>query len=368
MKIFISYSSMDKALCENIIGFLEDLDHTVWADQSLKSGQEWWNEILQEIRQAEVFITLLSNNYDSSGACDQELHYATELNKVVLPIKIEALSNELLPYDLGKFQMLDYYLLSESKRITSLVNALSAIANQADYPRNNPQPLPEEPVFPISYKTRIFNRLDIEDELDVDSQKEIVAELRKAIQNNLQDHQEIKILLQKMLKRGDEIRLNISYEIKELLDKIERQEYTKEKQGYTAQAQPISRPEQPATQGKVAIGSDEKLNIGLQFMAFFIPIVGFVMFYIYKNDARAKANRAIILAVSGMVLVLIFGSLGETYENPVQFNAVSYCSMTNVYGYGANINVAVAQDLAIKNCIQNGGISDCCASNVYVSE
>jgi len=87
MKIFISYSSMDKALCENIIGFLEDLDHTVWADQSLKSGQEWWNEILQEIRQAEVFITLLSKNYDSSGACDQELHYATELNKVVLPIR-----------------------------------------------------------------------------------------------------------------------------------------------------------------------------------------------------------------------------------------------------------------------------------------
>lgn len=59
---------------------------------------------------------------------------------------------------------------------------------------------------------------------------------------------------------------------------------------------------------------------------------------------------------------------GETEEQPNSFYATSYCSMTNVYGYGENINVGIAQDLAIKNCIQNGGIPDCCGSNVRVSQ
>lgn len=52
----------------------------------------------------------------------------------------------------------------------------------------------------------------------------------------------------------------------------------------------------------------------------------------------------------------------------LSFYATSYCSIRNVYGYGEDSNVSVAQDMAINNCIYNGGIPDCCASNVRVEQ
>ncbi|MEM8718818.1 MAG: hypothetical protein AAGE84_05855 [Cyanobacteria bacterium P01_G01_bin.39] len=50
------------------------------------------------------------------------------------------------------------------------------------------------------------------------------------------------------------------------------------------------------------------------------------------------------------------------------FFATSYCSMTNVYGYGKNSNVNIAQELAIDDCVNNGGIPNCCSSNLRVSQ
>lgn len=50
------------------------------------------------------------------------------------------------------------------------------------------------------------------------------------------------------------------------------------------------------------------------------------------------------------------------------FYATSYCSMRDVYGYANHNNVTTAQNLAVQNCINNGGIPDCCAGNVRVSQ
>ncbi len=315
MKLFISYSSQDKSFQEEVSGFLQELEHKVWADKSLKSGQEWWSEILDEIRKADVFICILSNNYNASEACSSELSYAVALNKFILPIKVESLSNELLPYELGKLQVLDYYSLSTSKRITKLVNALTTISALPDYPRQPPSPLPEEPSIPISYKTRIFNRLDLDDELDVKTQNEIISELRKAILNNHDDHAEIKTLLQKMLKRGDEIRLNISYDIKELLDKIEHKNKQHSKLQEEKHTEPLHNSDADTFKTSNAYSKNPKsepetnegLNIGLQMLSFLIPIAGIILFFIYREDAMNKANRALTLGISGLILFMIVG-------------------------------------------------------------
>lgn len=76
----------------------------------------------------------------------------------------------------------------------------------------------------------------------------------------------------------------------------------------------------------------------------------------------AAAFVLVLSAMQGM------SNSGEPIDNQNIFYATSYCSMTNVYGYGENASVGAAQELAIKNCIQNGGIPDCCASNVRVSQ
>lgn len=62
---------------------------------------------------------------------------------------------------------------------------------------------------------------------------------------------------------------------------------------------------------------------------------------------------------------------GEDVDTPPptqSFYATSYCSMTNVYGYGKAYNVNIAQDIAINNCIRNGGIPNCCSSSLRVTQ
>ncbi len=50
------------------------------------------------------------------------------------------------------------------------------------------------------------------------------------------------------------------------------------------------------------------------------------------------------------------------------FKATSYCSMTNVFGFGFHKNVTLAQQMAIQNCTNRGGIPNCCANNVRVEQ
>lgn len=57
-----------------------------------------------------------------------------------------------------------------------------------------------------------------------------------------------------------------------------------------------------------------------------------------------------------------------TSTKSLTFKATSYCSMTNVYGFGFNDNVTSAQQLAIQNCVARGGIPNCCANSIRVEQ
>lgn len=324
MNIFISYSSKDTRLRKEISECLEELGHSVWADKSLKSGQEWWQEILHEIRAADVVMPLLSRNYNKSEACDLELRYTNDLNKPLLPIKIGNISNELLSLSLSRLQLLDYKSLSATKRITGLVNALSVTTNSPDFPRANPLPLPAEPEMPVSYKTRIFNILEQDTELDIAIQKEIIDELKRNVLSNKGDHGDIKLLLEKMLERGDEIRMSTFSEANDLLKKISSQGKPKAKARQkvevepakveaTLQNQPQPQPvmASPTPDQKMPSQDTEKLHIGLQITSFLLPIVGIIMFFMYRKEYPTKSKRALILAGLGIVAGWLIGALNQ---------------------------------------------------------
>jgi uncharacterized protein YbbK (DUF523 family) len=50
------------------------------------------------------------------------------------------------------------------------------------------------------------------------------------------------------------------------------------------------------------------------------------------------------------------------------FFATSHCSITNVYGYGRSQDVERAKDSAIDNCINKGGVPNCCKRDIEVSQ
>ena len=56
-------------------------------------------------------------------------------------------------------------------------------------------------------------------------------------------------------------------------------------------------------------GSDQGLNVGLQILAFLFPVAGIVMYFIYKDDARPKAKRGLVLAIVGMLAYMVLSAL-----------------------------------------------------------
>lgn len=42
----------------------------------------------------------------------------------------------------------------------------------------------------------------------------------------------------------------------------------------------------------------------------------------------------------------------------------SYCSATGVYGYGSGANFDIAAEMAVRDCVYNGGYPDCCPRNL----
>lgn len=51
--------------------------------------------------------------------------------------------------------------------------------------------------------------------------------------------------------------------------------------------------------------TEDKANIGLNILSFFIPIVGLILYFQWKKDTPQKAQSALICAIVGFVLGLI---------------------------------------------------------------
>ena len=49
---------------------------------------------------------------------------------------------------------------------------------------------------------------------------------------------------------------------------------------------------------------------------------------------------------------------------PQMITVESYCSATNVYGYGQAANFDLAAQMAVNDCVFNGGFPDCCPRNI----
>ena len=143
MKIFISYSREDKTFVESLHSDLGELGHDVWMDQRLVGGQEWWDEILRNIRECDLFVLALSPNSIASEACLLEVKYATAVNRLFLPAMVLPIDPNYLPPEIAHAQYIDY---TRSDR-KSLMQLVASIGN-LPAPPPLPDPLPEPPAMP----------------------------------------------------------------------------------------------------------------------------------------------------------------------------------------------------------------------------
>ena len=141
---FVSYSHVDAEIVGRLERDLEGLGWTAWCDRELSGGQRWWDGILDNIRQCDVFVFAMSTSSLRSAACQRELEYAGALGKPVLPVLVgEPVPDGLLPPVLSETQRVDVRAGDAAAAI-----ALGRALMQVPPAPPLPDPLPEPPAVP----------------------------------------------------------------------------------------------------------------------------------------------------------------------------------------------------------------------------
>ena len=210
-KIFLSYSSKTKKCVETLYNDLSDLpDYELWIDKKLSGGQQWWDEILANIRTCDLFIVALSQELLDSEACTRERNYATRLGKHILSVVVNNnFKLNLLPAELKIKQSVSYY--PERYEGLKLANAINSFPPLDSLP----EPLPEPPEMPISYLDELAVTISSSSRLSFEAQATILVKLKEKI--HIRDEWDDVIALFQKMKERDDLFNKIGNQIDDIL-------------------------------------------------------------------------------------------------------------------------------------------------------
>jgi DNA-binding beta-propeller fold protein YncE len=211
VKVFISYSRRDDAAVKSLIDDLGPVDVDVWRDAKLHGGDNWWTEILEQIRESEVFVFALSDSSLASKPCRAELGYAKALGLPILPLQVGEVANYRTD-EIFTAQLVDYR--DSSHGIALVASLYVCAAKRTDLP----DPLPEQPPIPYQYLHRIGSSIHDPAELPAGVQRQILFELQGALDEEDDPiiREDIRNLLRALHRRKD-VTLAIAGQIDTLL-------------------------------------------------------------------------------------------------------------------------------------------------------
>jgi hypothetical protein len=178
-KAFISYSGGKKEDVRQLAGHLEALGWEPWFDSSLHGGQDWWQVILSQIKDCNVFIPIISAEALDSVACSREFDWAEALKKPVLPVAMEPRWIGL-PQRYETPQSVDY---SEPAGRDQAALKLAAAIIALPATPTVPEPLPDPPAAPLSYLTALDKLVSQPEDLNKAQQREILDQLEPAVRS-----------------------------------------------------------------------------------------------------------------------------------------------------------------------------------------
>jgi hypothetical protein len=153
VRVFVSYARENKAAVRSLGADLGALGHDAWFDDKLLGGQDWWEEILQRIREADVLVFVLSPTSVRSNACLAELSYADRCRRRLLPVMVASTPLDELPAELGHAQYVHYQPDGNFRDLAAALTNMPAPPPLPE-PPPAPPPLPEEEVTVIRRAVR----------------------------------------------------------------------------------------------------------------------------------------------------------------------------------------------------------------------
>ena len=125
-EVFVSYSRKDLAFVEQLRTLLENADLGVWVDiEGLYAGEEFWPEVAKAIDAALVVVVVITPDSIASRFCDQELDWAIEGQKRIVPLCQHDVDASKLHPELAKRQWVFFRDSDDPEQaLTSLLSAV----------------------------------------------------------------------------------------------------------------------------------------------------------------------------------------------------------------------------------------------------
>jgi hypothetical protein len=214
-RAFVSYSRTNLDVVTQLVQDLQAVGVQTWHDQTLTGGQRWWDNILANIRECDIFIFALSPESWASEACRSELAYVQHLSKAILPVLVaDGINLNLLPAPLNEIQVADYRRCDKEAAFALVKSINTAPASPA-----LPDPLPAPPPVPVSYLSNLKERIDSTAPLGAQEQIGLIFELEAGLRDG-RPPGELRDLLVS-LRRRDDLLAKIATRIDEALATLE---------------------------------------------------------------------------------------------------------------------------------------------------
>ena len=130
--IFLSYSSDDKDIVNQLLQRLRQSNYEVWIDrESIKGGDLWRRQIVEGVESSEAFIIALSQNSIKSDNVRKELDIAVDAKKQIIPVDIESVNiPPEMRYQLAGLQRINF-VTDFNNGFSQLLVALKSILSES---------------------------------------------------------------------------------------------------------------------------------------------------------------------------------------------------------------------------------------------
>jgi hypothetical protein len=131
LQIFISYAHSDIDIANRLTKDLEQAGYEVWYDRTdIKTGTRWDDEIVKGLNTSEIFLVLLSNKSAASQNVKDEIGYAIDHNKQILPILLETCE---IPFRLNRVQYVDFTELKSNDGFRKILAILKSFPSNREF-------------------------------------------------------------------------------------------------------------------------------------------------------------------------------------------------------------------------------------------
>jgi len=161
--VFVCYSHDDRETVRSQIDWLKSQGLDVWFDEAIEVGSRWSDDLARAVEGCAAFLYFVSPRSVSSRYCLDEVHFALECGRPIVPVEIApATLTPGLKLSLGGTHRLFMYQMEPGEFRRKLVKGLrEAIADGAGTHAIEARPaqvhrLPLEPAFAVNWRPTVF--------------------------------------------------------------------------------------------------------------------------------------------------------------------------------------------------------------------